>query len=105
MTLYKKYNFPVIFSRSANVYGPYQQLYRIIPRTIIYLKKGNSPYWQRPQFKTLTENTCDIIVIMLGTNDSKDVGDKGPNNWHQEDNQLNGDYATDYKNMIELGLV
>ena len=40
MTLFKKYNFPVIFSRSANVYGPYQQLYRIVPRTIIYLKKG-----------------------------------------------------------------
>ena len=40
MTLYKKYNFPVIFSRSANVYGPSQQLYRIIPRTIVYLKKG-----------------------------------------------------------------
>ena len=40
MTLFKKYSFPVIFSRSANVYGPYQQLYRIIPRTIIYLKKG-----------------------------------------------------------------
>jgi len=37
-TLFKKYNFPVIFSRSANVYGPHQQLYRIIPRTIIYLK-------------------------------------------------------------------
>ena len=37
-TLLKKYNFPVVFSRSANVYGPHQQLYRIIPRTIIYLK-------------------------------------------------------------------
>ena len=39
-TLFKKYNFPIIFSRSANVFGPYQQLYRIIPRTIIYLKKN-----------------------------------------------------------------
>ena len=38
LTLYKKYRFPVVFSRSSNVYGPYQQLYRIIPRTIIYLK-------------------------------------------------------------------
>ncbi len=37
-TLFKKYNFPIIFSRSANVYGPHQQLYRIIPRTIICLK-------------------------------------------------------------------
>ena len=39
-TLYKKYGFPVIMTRSANVYGIHQQLYRIIPRTIIYLKLG-----------------------------------------------------------------
>ena len=38
-TLYKRYKFPVVFTRSANVYGIHQQLYRIIPRTIIYLKK------------------------------------------------------------------
>lgn len=41
ITLFKKYNFPVIFTRSANVYGPFQQLYRIIPRTIISLKKNS----------------------------------------------------------------
>ena len=40
LTLHKKYNFPVIMTRSANVYGIHQQLYRIIPRTIIYLKLG-----------------------------------------------------------------
>ena len=38
VTLYKRYEFPVVFTRSANVYGIHQQLYRIIPRTIIYLK-------------------------------------------------------------------
>lgn len=31
-----QYGFPVIFNRFANFYGPGQQLYRIIPRTIIY---------------------------------------------------------------------
>ena len=36
--LKKKYDFPVLFSRSANVYGPHQLLYRIIPRTILYAK-------------------------------------------------------------------
>lgn len=40
LTLFKKYNFPVIFTRSSNVYGPNQQLYRIIPKTIINLKLG-----------------------------------------------------------------
>ena len=38
--LHKRYNFPVLFTRSANLYGIHQQLYRIIPRTIIYLKLG-----------------------------------------------------------------
>jgi dTDP-glucose 4,6-dehydratase len=38
ITLYKRYGFPVVYTRSANVYGIHQQLYRIIPRTIIYLK-------------------------------------------------------------------
>jgi dTDP-glucose 4,6-dehydratase len=40
LTLFKKYNFPVIFTRSSNVYGPNQHLYRIIPKTIINLKLG-----------------------------------------------------------------
>ena len=34
MNMFKEYRFPVLFTRSANVYGPGQQLYRIIPRTI-----------------------------------------------------------------------
>ena len=38
-TLYKQYNFPVITIRSTNVYGVGQQLYRIIPRSIILIKK------------------------------------------------------------------
>jgi dTDP-glucose 4,6-dehydratase len=33
--LFENYGFPVIFTRAANVYGPGQQLYRIIPRTIL----------------------------------------------------------------------
>ena len=37
--LNKNYNFPMIITRTANIYGPYQQLYRIIPKSIISLKK------------------------------------------------------------------
>ncbi len=36
MSFYKAYKFPVAFTRAANVYGPGQQLYRIIPRTILF---------------------------------------------------------------------
>lgn len=38
--LIKTYNFPVVFTRAANVYGPGQQLFKIIPRSIVYIKKG-----------------------------------------------------------------
>mgnify|MGYP001330244408 CR=1 FL=1 len=34
-SFYKAYEFPVVFTRAANVYGPGQQLYRIIPRTLL----------------------------------------------------------------------
>jgi dTDP-glucose 4,6-dehydratase len=34
-TYFAQYKFPVVYTRAANVYGPGQQLYRIIPRTIV----------------------------------------------------------------------
>ena len=40
MAFYRAYNFPVVFTRAANVYGPGQQLYRIIPRTILFFTLG-----------------------------------------------------------------
>lgn len=39
-TFFEAYKFPVVFTRAANVYGPGQQLYRIIPRTILFIKLG-----------------------------------------------------------------
>ena len=35
LAYYKTYNFPVVFTRAANIYGPYQQSFRIIPKIII----------------------------------------------------------------------
>lgn len=72
------------------------------------LKKSNSPYWERPQFQTLKESKWDIITIMLGTNDAKDPGSGGPNNWlHDcggvEHTTLDGcSFASDYADMIAL---
>ncbi len=41
---YDTYNFPVTFTRAANVFGEYQQLYRIIPKTILcFLTKEKLP--------------------------------------------------------------
>ncbi|MEN9633870.1 MAG: hypothetical protein RL077_2274 [Verrucomicrobiota bacterium] len=39
-TFLQQYKFPVAWTRAANVYGPGQQLYRIIPRTILSIKLG-----------------------------------------------------------------
>lgn len=38
--LHKTFRFPVTWVRTSNIYGAYQQLYRIIPRTIIRHKQG-----------------------------------------------------------------
>jgi len=34
------HNFPAVSTRAANVYGAGQQLYRIIPRTVLYIRQG-----------------------------------------------------------------
>ena len=39
------------------------------------LKQGDFPYWEREQFKEATEFQPGIVIIKLGTNDSK------PQNW------------------------
>ena len=41
MSFYKNYNFPVLFTRAANVFGPGQQLYRIIPKAILSAFTGS----------------------------------------------------------------
>ncbi|ARN83216.1 GDP-mannose 4,6-dehydratase [Methylocystis bryophila] len=37
---FQNYGFPVLFTRAANVYGPGQPLYRIVPRTILAALSG-----------------------------------------------------------------
>ncbi len=39
-TFHQNYGFPVVSTRAANVYGPGQRLYRIIPRTLLSLRLG-----------------------------------------------------------------
>ena len=37
---YDQYRVPIIWTRIANIYGPGQQLFKIIPKTIISIKKN-----------------------------------------------------------------
>jgi dTDP-glucose 4,6-dehydratase len=39
-TLVKNFNFPLVLVRSTNVYGAHQQLWKIIPRSVINIKNG-----------------------------------------------------------------
>ncbi len=39
-TFHGAYGFPVVFTRAANVFGPGQPLYRIVPRTVLFVKLG-----------------------------------------------------------------
>ena len=54
------------------------------------LKKGDSPYWSTPAFRQSHAAHPAIVVIMLGTNDSKPV------NW----NAHKADFVGDYEALI-----
>lgn len=54
------------------------------------LKKGDFPYWNEPQYQELKAFSPDILIIKLGTNDSK------PQNWEHKE-----DFKKDYLELIE----
>ena len=54
------------------------------------LKKGDKPYWQEPKFSAAIEFNPDIVIIKLGTNDSK------PQNW-----QFGANFKEDYIALID----
>ncbi len=41
-TFFKNFNFPLVIIRATNVYGAHQQLFKIIPRSIIFIKLGKT---------------------------------------------------------------
>ncbi|MCU0402217.1 MAG: GDSL-type esterase/lipase family protein [Algoriphagus sp.] len=53
------------------------------------LKKGDYPYWNEPQFQQVKDFQPDVVVIKLGTNDSK------PQNWAHR-----ADFVKDYLDLI-----
>jgi acyl-CoA thioesterase-1 len=55
------------------------------------LKNGDVPYWNTQQFKDSHTVMPNIVVIMLGTNDSK------PQNWGTH----SGEYVGDYEALID----
>lgn len=68
------YNFPVVFTRAANVYGEGQQLYRIIPRTILYALLG-----KKLQLHGGGHSTRSFIHIDDVSSATQLIGEKGKN--------------------------
>jgi len=62
--------------------------YGVSGRTL--LKRGDNPIWNEPLFADALAFEADIVVILLGTNDSK------PRNW-----QYKEDFVDDYIAMID----
>jgi len=62
--------------------------YGISARTL--MRKGDRPYWNEAKYKEVLALNPDIVIIKLGTNDTK------PQNWvHKED------FVKDYEDFIE----
>ena len=55
------------------------------------LRKGDLPYWSRGEFRAATNYNPNIVIIKLGTNDSK------PQNW-----QFKQDFAPNLREMVDL---
>jgi lysophospholipase L1-like esterase len=57
------------------------------------LRKGDFPYWKERAFTNALNSAPDVVIILLGTNDSK------PQNW-----QYGSNFITDYTDFIKTFL-
>ena len=94
LNFFKNYGFPVVFTRAANVYGPGQQLYRIIPRTILYIKLG-----KKLQLHGGGKSQRSFIHIRDVAKATLDIMDKAspPNAFH-----LSTDQHVSIRSLVEL---
>lgn len=51
------------------------------------LKNGNNPYWKNGRLSQAFEFKPDIVILKLGTNDTK------PENWDKHSNEFKSDYS------------
>jgi len=54
------------------------------------LKKGDRSYWTSPRYQEALKSNPDVVIIKLGTNDTK------PQNWVNK-----AEFSADYKELIE----
>jgi dTDP-glucose 4,6-dehydratase len=94
LNFFKNYDFPVVFTRAANVYGPGQQLYRIIPRTILFIKLG-----KKLQLHGGGKSLRSFIHIRDVAEATLDIADKAsqPEAFH-----LSTDQHVSIRSLVEL---
>ncbi len=56
------------------------------------IRNGDTPYWNVPELQAALDFEPDVVIILLGTNDSK------PQNWDAHKDEFTKDYA----DMISL---
>ncbi|MCW1925246.1 GDSL-type esterase/lipase family protein [Luteolibacter arcticus] len=54
------------------------------------LKKGDYPYWNEKAYQNALGSSPDVVIIMLGTNDTK------PQNWKHE-----AEFSADYTELVK----
>jgi lysophospholipase L1-like esterase len=54
------------------------------------LRKGDHPYWNEKAYQSALAFKPDVVIIMLGTNDTK------PQNWKHEE-----EFVTDYRDLVK----
>ena len=63
-------------------------------------RNADSPYVKRASWPKVLATAADIIIIMLGTNDSKTKANNGPANWEDDGKTGRVEYIADYGWMI-----
>ena len=94
---HEKYSYPAVLSGWL---GPAYDVANFGHSGATLLKKGDLPYWDQKEFKAALDDEPNVVVIALGTNDSKHptpAATGAPDNW-----KYKADFVHDYDDMIAL---
>lgn len=91
-------SYPSVLGR---LLGPSYEVRNFGVNATTLLKKGDRPYFKQKAHDDALAFAPDIVVIMLGTNDSKHRDDGSLESEHAVDNwQYKSDYVPDYEELI-----
>ncbi len=83
----ERYSYPAQLQR---LLGPRWQVHNFGSSGRTLLKHGDYPYWNEPEFRAAKSLLPDVVIIKLGTNDTK------PQNWKYRE-----EFAGDYQALVQ----